>query len=208
MKHTISRRRTLVLAGGALATPMLASGLARAAEDWPTKPVRYINSFPAGGPTDVLSRVACQKLSELTGQQFIVENKGGSGGNVGADAIAHAAPDGYTIGLYSVASHAIAPTLYAKLPYDPAKDFTAITMLWSLPNLLIVRPGIPAKTVPELIKLARANPGKYSFASSGSGTTVHLAASSSSTWPRSTCCTCPIAAALRRPRICWPARST
>ncbi len=174
MNHTLSRRRALVLASGALATPMLASGVARAADDWPNKPVRYINSFPAGGPTDVLSRVACQKLSELTGQQFIVENKGGSGGNVGADAIAHAAPDGYTIGLYSVASHAIAPTLYAKLPYDPAKDFTAITMLWSLPNLLIVRPGVPAKTVPELIKLARDNPGKYSFASSGSGTTVHL----------------------------------
>ena len=175
MKNTLSRRRTLVLAGGALATPMLATGIARAADDWPTKPVRYINSFPAGGPTDILSRVACQKLSELTGQQFIVDNKGGSGGNVGAEAIAHAAPDGYTIGLYSVASHAIAPTLYAKLPFDPAKDFTAVTMLWSLPNLLIVRPGIPAKTVPELIKLARANPGKYSFASSGSGTTVHLA---------------------------------
>ena len=174
MKNTLSRRRTLALAGGALAMPMLASGIARAADDWPTKPVRYINSFPAGGPTDVLSRVACQKLSEFTGQQFIVENKGGSGGNVGADAIAHAAPDGYTIGLYSVASHAIAPTLYAKLPFDAAKDFTAITMLWSLPNLLIVRPGIAARTVPELIKLARANPGKYSFASSGSGTTVHL----------------------------------
>jgi len=175
MTNTISRRRTLVLAGGALATPMLGTGIARAADDWPSKPVRYINSFPAGGPTDILSRVACQKLSELTGQQFIVDNKGGSGGNVGAEAIAHAAPDGYTIGLYSVASHAIAPTLYAKLPFDPAKDFTAVTMLWSLPNLLIVRPGIPAKTVPELIKLARANPGKYSFASSGSGTTVHLA---------------------------------
>jgi tripartite-type tricarboxylate transporter receptor subunit TctC len=175
MTNTISRRRTLVLAGGALATPMLATGIARAADDWPSKPVRYINSFPAGGPTDILSRVACQKLSELTGQQFIVDNKGGSGGNVGAEAIAHSAPDGYTIGLYSVASHAIAPTLYAKLPFDPAKDFTAVTMLWSLPNLLIVRPGIPAKTVPELIKLARANPGKYSFASSGSGTTVHLA---------------------------------
>ena len=171
---SLPRRRALALAGGALAAPMLASGIARAEAGWPTKPVRYINSFPAGGPTDVLSRIACQKLSELTGQQFIVENKGGSGGNVGADAIAHAAPDGYTIGLYSVASHAIAPTLYAKLPYDAAKDFTAVSMLWSLPNLLIVRPGIPAKTVPELIALARANPGKYSFASSGSGTTVHL----------------------------------
>ena len=174
MKHTLSRRRALALAGGAFAAPVLASGIARAADDWPTKPVKYINSFPAGGPTDVLSRIACQKLSEMTGQQFIVENKGGSGGNVGADAIAHAAPDGYTIGLYSVASHAIAPTLYAKLPYDAAKDFTAISMLWSLPNLLIVRPGLGVHTVPELIALARAHPGKYSFASSGSGTTVHL----------------------------------
>src|SRR5258708_24548161 len=169
-----SRRRALSLAGGALATPMLVSGIARAADDWPSKPVRYINSFPAGGPTDVLSRIACQKLGEMTGQQFIVENKGGSGGNVGAEAIAHAAPDGYTIGLYSVASHAIAPSLYPKLPFNADKDFTAISMLWSLPNLLIVRPGIPAPTLPELIALARANPGKYSFASSGSGTTVHL----------------------------------
>jgi tripartite-type tricarboxylate transporter receptor subunit TctC len=173
-KNTLSRRHTLALAGSAFAAPMIASGIARAADDWPTKPVRYINSFPAGGPTDVLSRIACQKLGEMTGQQFIVENKGGSGGNVGAEAIAHAAPDGYTIGLYSVASHAIAPSLYDKLPFNAAKDFTAVSMLWSLPNLLIVRPGVPAKTVPELIALARANPGKYSFASSGSGTTVQL----------------------------------
>ena len=117
---------------------MIASGVARAADDWPNKPVRYINLFPAGGPTDMLSRIVCQKLSELTGQQFIVENKGGSGGNVGADAIAKSAPDGYTIGLYSIAAHAIAPTLYAKLPFDADKDFTPITMLWSVPNMLIV----------------------------------------------------------------------
>ncbi len=172
--RVLRRRHVLALSGGALAAPMLAAGVARATEEWPTKPVRYINSFPVGGPTDVLSRIVCQKLSELTGQQFIVENKSGSGGIVGAEAIARAAPDGYTIGLYSVASHAIAPTLYAKLPFDPAKDFTAISMLWSLPNLLIVRPGIRARTVPELIKLARASPGKYSFASSGAGTTVQL----------------------------------
>jgi tripartite-type tricarboxylate transporter receptor subunit TctC len=174
MKNTLSRRSALALASGALASPLLAAGRARAADNWPIKPVRYINSFPAGGPTDVLSRIVCQKLSELTGQQFIVENKGGSGGNVGADAIAKSAPDGYTIGLYSVASHAIAPTLYGHLPFDADKDFTAISMMWSLPNLLIVRPGLGVHTVPELIALARANPGKYSFASSGSGTTVHL----------------------------------
>jgi tripartite-type tricarboxylate transporter receptor subunit TctC len=173
-KIILPRRRALALASGALAAPMIASGIVRAEPDWPSRPVRYINLFPAGGPTDILSRIACQKLTELTGQQFIVDNRGGSGGNVGADAIAKSQPDGYTIGLMSVSSHAIAPTLYAKLPFDAAKDFTPISMLWSLPNMLVVRLGLKAKTVPELIALARANPGKLTFASSGSGTTVHL----------------------------------
>ncbi len=173
-KLILPRRRALFLAGGALAAPMIASGIARAADDWPNKPVKYINLFPAGGPTDVLSRIACQKLSEITGQQFIVDNKGGSGGNVGADAIAHSAPDGYTIGLLSVDSHAIATTLYAKLPFNAEKDFTPVTMLWSLPNLLIVRKSLGPKTVPELIAMAKEKPGKLSYASSGAGTTVHL----------------------------------
>ncbi|MBS0550583.1 MAG: tripartite tricarboxylate transporter substrate binding protein [Proteobacteria bacterium] len=175
MKNPIlGRRRALVLSAGTLATPMLASGLARAADDWPNKPVKYINVFPPGGPTDTLSRIVCQELSELTGQQFIVDNKAGSGGNIGTDAIAKSAPDGYTIGLYTIASQSIAPTLYAKLPFDVAKDFTPIVMLWSVPNLLMVRLDLPAKTVPELIKLCRDNPGKYSFASSGSGTSPHI----------------------------------
>lgn len=173
-KFVLPRRRVLTLAGGAFAAPMLSAGIARAADEWPNKPVKYINLFPAGGPTDVLSRIACQKLTELTGQQFIVENKGGSGGNVGADAIAHSAPDGYTIGLMSVASHAIATTLYAKLPFNADKDFTPIGMLWSLPNLLIVRKSLGPKTVPELIAMAKEKPGKLSYASSGAGTTVHL----------------------------------
>jgi tripartite-type tricarboxylate transporter receptor subunit TctC len=153
---------------------MLAAGVARAVDEWPNKPVKYINLFPAGGPTDVLSRIACQKLSELAGQQFVVENKGGSGGNVGAEAIAHSTPDGYTIGLMSVSSHAIATSLYAKLPFNADKDFTPITMLWSLPNLLIVRKSLGPKTVPELIAMAKEKPGKLSYASSGAGTTVHL----------------------------------
>ena len=175
MKRVIlPRRRALILSGGALAAPMLASGLARAVDAWPTKPVRYINVFPAGGPTDTLSRIVCHQLSELTGQQFIVENKAGSGGNVGADAIAKSAPDGYTIGLYTIASHAIAPTLYAKLPFDAGKDFTGIAMLWSVPNLLMTRLDLPAKTLPELIAIARENPGKYSFASSGPGTSPQI----------------------------------
>ena len=173
-KFVVPRRRALILTGGALAAPMIASGIARASDDWPNKPVKYINLFPAGGPTDVLSRIVCQKLTELTGQQFIVDNRGGSGGNVGAEAIKNSAPDGYTIGLMSVSSHAIAPTLYKKLPFNADKDFTPVTMLWSLPNLLIVRKTLGPKTVPELIALAKEKPGKISYASSGSGTTVHL----------------------------------
>src|SRR5262252_2728935 len=152
-KLILPRRRALILSGGALAAPMIASGVARAADDWPNKPVRYINTFPPGGPTDTLSRIVCHEMSEMTGQQFIVDNKAGSGGNVGTDAIAKSAPDGYTIGLYTIASQSIAPTLYGKLPFDVEKDFNAIAMLWSVPNLLMVRLDIPAKTVPELIEL-------------------------------------------------------
>ena len=174
MKRLILRRRALVLSGSALAAPMVASGIARAADDWPNRPVRYINLFPPGGPTDTLSRIVCHELAEITGQQFIVDNKAGSGGNVGTDAIAKSAPDGYTIGLYSIASQSIAPTLYAKLPFDVEKDFTPIAMMWSVCNMLMTRLELPAKTVPELIALARANPGKYTFASSGAGTTPHI----------------------------------
>jgi len=170
----LPRRRVLATAGGALASPMIASGIARAQADWPNKSVRYINPFPPGGATDVLSRIVCQELSELTGQQFVVENKGGSGGNVGADVLAKSAPDGYTVGLLSIAPHAIAPTIYARLPFNAEKDFTPISMLWSLPNIFVVKLDLPAKTVPELIGLARENPGKLTFASGGSGTTPHL----------------------------------
>ena len=170
----VPRRRALVVMSGALASPFVASGIARAVDEWPNKPVKYINLFPAGGATDVLSRVVCQQLSELTGQQFIVDNKGGSGGNVGADAIAKSPNDGYTLGLMSIASHAISPTLYSKLPFDAEKDFTPISMLWQVPNIFVVRPDVPAKTVPELVALVKANPGKYTFASGGSGTSPHI----------------------------------
>src|SRR5262249_278017 len=125
--RVVSRRRAIALA----ATPFLASGLARAADDWPNKPARYVNVFPPGGPTDTLNRIVCAELSEMTGQQFIVENRAGSGGNLGTDVIAKSTPDGYTIGLYTIASQSIAPTLYGKLSFDVQKDFTAIAMLWS-----------------------------------------------------------------------------
>jgi len=171
MSKTHLARRAVVSAAGLLALP----GILRAQSgDWPRRPVRYINPYPAGGSTDVLSRIYCARMSELTGQSFVVENRGGAGGNVGVDVVAKAAPDGYTIGLGGIASHAIAPTLYSSLSFDPEKDFTFISGLWQLPNLLGVNLDLPARNVPELIALLKANPGKYSFGSAGSGTTLHL----------------------------------
>ncbi|WP_158292042.1 Bug family tripartite tricarboxylate transporter substrate binding protein [Paracraurococcus ruber] len=168
--------RRIVLARRAMLAAMLgAPAVVRAqGSDWPNRPVRYINPYPPGGPTDTLSRLWCARMSEITGQQFVVENRSGSGGNVGADAIAKSTPDGYTIGLGGIASHAIAPTLYASLPFDPAKDFTLAGGLWQLPNLLAVTLSLPARTVPELIALAKAEPGKLTYGSAGAGTTLHL----------------------------------
>jgi tripartite-type tricarboxylate transporter receptor subunit TctC len=165
-------RRALLAAsaGAALARPALAQHPA-----WPTQPVRFVGIFPPGGGTDILSRIWCHRMAEVTGHSFVVENRSGSGGNVGTEAIARAAPDGHTIGLASVSSLAIAPTLYARLPYDPERDFSYVCGLWQLPNLLFVRLDVPARSVPELIALCRADPGRYSFASSGAGTTLHIA---------------------------------
>jgi tripartite-type tricarboxylate transporter receptor subunit TctC len=169
-RNAIGRRAVLAGLGGAFAAPAIVSAEAA----YPSKPVRYINPFPAGGATDTLSRLFCAKMSELTGQQWLVENKGGSGGNVGMDALAQSAPDGYSLGLGGIASHAIAPTLYAKLPFNPRTDFTFVSTIWQLPNMLVVNLDLPAKSVPELIELLRKNPGKYSYGSAGSGTTLHL----------------------------------
>ena len=167
----LPRRGLLGLAAASLALPGLAG--AQPAE-WPNGPVRFIGIFPPGGGTDILSRLWCQKMAEITGQQFVVENRSGSAGNIGTEAIARAAPDGRTIGLASVAPLSISPSLYRSLPFDVNRDFTYIAGLWQLPNLLAVNNDVPARTVPELIALLKANPGKYSYASSGSGTTVHL----------------------------------
>ena len=170
---SISRRMVLGATAGTL-FGIPATGHAQTGSDWPNQPVRYINIFPPGGATDTLSRLYCAKMSELTGQQFVVENRSGSGGNVGVDAIAKSRPDGYTIGLASIAAHAIAPTLYSSLPFNAAKDFSFISGLWQLPNLVVVNNDLPARNVPELIALLKANPGKYAYGSSGMGTTPHL----------------------------------
>jgi tripartite-type tricarboxylate transporter receptor subunit TctC len=168
----LPRRAALLLAAGVAAPSGLrAQG---AGSGWPNQPVRYINGFPPGGSTDILSRLFCAKMSEITGQQFVVENRSGSGGDVGLDAVAKSRPDGYTLGLGGIASQAISPTMKPNLPFDPAKDFTFVTGLWQLPNILVVNNDIPARTVPELVALVKANPGKYSYGSAGPGTTLHL----------------------------------
>lgn len=174
-RNTI-RRRTLVagIAGGVTTAVLSAPAIVSAQSSYPNKSVRYINPFPAGGATDTLSRLFCAKLSELSGQHWIVENKGGSGGNVGMEALMQSPPDGYTLGLGGIASHAISPTLYAKLPFNAKTDFTFVSRIWQLPNMLVVNLDIPAKTVAELIAFLKKNPGKYSYGSAGNGTTLHL----------------------------------
>ncbi len=159
-----------------LATPLaLIAPPALAQRDWPTHTVRFIGLFPPGGGTDILSRIWCARIAEVTGQQFVVENRSGMGGNIGTEAIARAAPDGRTIGLASVAPLAISPSLYASLPFDVNRDLTYIAGLWHLPNLLVVTNDLPVRTVPELIALLKANPGKYTYASAGAGTSLHIA---------------------------------
>jgi tripartite-type tricarboxylate transporter receptor subunit TctC len=144
------------------------------AQAWPSKPIRYIVIFAPGGTTDILARLLAPKLSEALGQPVVVENRPGAGGNNGAEMIARAAPDGYTIGSGTVSSHAINATLYKKLPYDPEKDFSPITMLATLPNMLVVHPSLGVNNVAELIALLKANPNKYSFGSAGNGTSQHM----------------------------------
>jgi tripartite-type tricarboxylate transporter receptor subunit TctC len=146
-----------------------------AAQTYPAKPVRLLSGFPAGGANDYHARVLAQKLTELFGQTVIVENRGGAGGTIAADAIAKAAPDGYNL-LMGFGSLAVAPSVYAKLPFDVLKDFTAVSLACRIQNVLVVPSALPAKNVQELIALARAHPGKMNYASSGTGATPHLSA--------------------------------
>ena len=163
MKTTAASLCLLCAAGGA------------AAQTYPAKPVRLLSGFPAGGANDYHARVLAQKLTELFGQTVIVENRGGAGGTIAADAIAKAAPDGYNL-LMGFGSLAVAPSVYAKLPFDVLKDFTAVSLACRIQNVLVVPSALPAKNVQELIALARAHPGKMNYASSGTGATPHLSA--------------------------------
>jgi tripartite-type tricarboxylate transporter receptor subunit TctC len=157
-----------------LAVAWLLSGVvAASAENYPTRPVRVVVGFPAGGPTDAIARIVAQKLTDNLGQQFFVENIGGAGGNTAAGQVARVTPDGYTIMAIST-GFVVNPSLYAKVPYDPIKDFAPVTLVAASPNIVVVNPQVPAKTLPELVQLIRDNPGKYSFAGPGVGSTPHL----------------------------------
>jgi tripartite-type tricarboxylate transporter receptor subunit TctC len=145
------------------------------AQAYPNKPIRMIVGFPPGGGTDVVARVIAQKLTEWYGQAVTVENRAGATGTIGADVVAKSAPDGYTLIMGHVNSTGIAPNLMAKLPYDPIKDFAAVAYVGYVPNVLAVHPSVNVKSVKELVALLKANPGKFNYASSGNGSTQHLA---------------------------------
>ncbi|HEU4353401.1 MAG TPA: tripartite tricarboxylate transporter substrate binding protein [Burkholderiales bacterium] len=152
---------------------ILASTLA-GAQDWPQRPVRLILPFPPGGGTDILGRLIAERLSASLGQPVVTENRGGAGGNVGAEAAARSAPDGYTIVLVAP-SLAISPTLYSKINYDPVKDFTPVSLVATVPNVMITQPSLPAQNLQEFIAYARGRPGALNFGSGGAGTSNHLA---------------------------------
>jgi tripartite-type tricarboxylate transporter receptor subunit TctC len=154
----------------------LAAPVAVRAQDYPTKPIRMVVPFTPAGTTDILARIVAHQLSEAWGQQVIVDNRPGAAGNLGSDLVAKSTPDGYTVLMATVSSHGINPSLYNKMPYDAVKDFQPVSLVALVPNLLVVNPNVPVKSVQDLIKLAKDKPGKLNVASSGNGTSIHLSA--------------------------------
>ncbi|MFO1282755.1 MAG: tripartite tricarboxylate transporter substrate binding protein [Burkholderiales bacterium] len=167
-------RRTFVAAASALLV-VAAAPASLAQAPWPAKPVRIVVPFPPGGTTDILARAAALKMTEAWKEQAVVDNRPGAGGNIGAELVARAPADGYTLLMGTVGTHAINASLYAKMPFDPIRDFAPVILVAAVPNVMVVHPSVPASTVTEFIAWAKANPGKVNFASSGSGTSIHLA---------------------------------
>jgi Tripartite tricarboxylate transporter family receptor len=158
---------------GTIMTLALASTDAQAEDNYPSRPVHMVIPFAAGGPTDIVGRIMGAKMGELLGQQFVVEDKSGAGGNIGADLVAKSPPDGYTVLMATVSTHAINPGLYKHMPYDPIRDFAPIGRVGVTPTLLGVNPSIPATDVKSLVALIKANPGKFSYGSSGVGSILN-----------------------------------
>ncbi|MCA3584232.1 MAG: tripartite tricarboxylate transporter substrate binding protein [Methylocystis sp.] len=163
----MTRRSTLAGAAALLAAPAFA-------QSFPTRPITLVVPFAAGGSTDVVARIVGQKMSEILGQQVVIENRAGAGGNIGAAAVAKAAPDGYTILMGTISTHTLNPIMGKTKPYDPVKDFAPITLLVNVPNVLVVHESLGVNSVQELIALLKKEPGKHSYASSGNGTPLHV----------------------------------
>lgn len=172
--HHAPSRRALLRLGTLLALGTSISASARAQAQYPSRPITLVVPFPAGGSTDLVARLVGLRMAQHLDQQIVVENHGGAGGTIGSAAVARAEPDGYTILMATVATHALNPALYRSLPYDPVKDFAPISLLAVIPNVLVVHPDVPASNVQELIGLLKASPDKYSYASAGNGTPSHL----------------------------------
>ncbi len=174
MPHRLTRRHFLTASAALAATPW-----AQAQTAWPDKPVRIVVPFAPGGTTDILARVIAPELSKAFGQSFVVDNKGGAGGNIGAEIVAKSPGDGYTLLMGTVGTHGINKSLYGKLPYDPQKDFAPITLVAGVPNVMVMNARraqeLGIATVPDFIRYAKANPGRLNMASSGNGTSIHLA---------------------------------
>jgi tripartite-type tricarboxylate transporter receptor subunit TctC len=174
---TFSSRRRCLVAASSLAAALLCGGLAAPAAQaqtaaWPTKPLRLVVGYAAGGATDVIARLVASRLGEHLGQPVVVDNRAGANSNIGAEAVAHAPADGYTLYVYTVAN-TVNASLYEKLGYDPLKDFEPVGLIARVPNVMVVNPALPAKNVAEFVKLAQ-DPKGLTFASSGSGSTIHL----------------------------------
>jgi tripartite-type tricarboxylate transporter receptor subunit TctC len=167
----MSQHHRLLAAAAAMA---VAATSAQAADNYPSHPIQMIIPFAAGGPTDIVGRIMSAKMGEILGQTFIVEDKGGAGGNIGADFVAKSAPDGYTLLFATVSTNAINPGLYRHMPYDAIKDFTPVGRVGVTPTLLLVNPSVPATDVKSLVALIKANPGKFNYGSSGVGSILHL----------------------------------
>ena len=166
-----STRRALL--SGLAAVPLLRPRAAHAQTDWPTRPVRVMVPYPPAGGADTTARIVYARLSEDLGQQFTIENRGGAGGTIGEEAVAKAAPDGYTI-LHDATAFSVNGSLYANLPFDYRKDFEPVFLVALVPNILVVTPSVPANTVADVVALAKATPGGIDMASSGNGTLQHL----------------------------------
>ncbi len=172
-------RRQLVAGSAAVALLLATNGVVRAQAAWPSRPVRIVVPFAPGGTTDILARAVAPELSKAFGQQFIVDNRAGAGGNLGTEIVAKSAPDGYTLLMGTVGTHGINRALYPKLPYDPIKDFAPITLVAGVPNVMVVNADFARanaiNSVQDFIRLAKSRPGKLNMASSGNGTSIHLA---------------------------------